>query len=74
MGDIFKGPDVVSGSAAVATMWGVGGLIGPPVAGLAIDAFGINALPYTLAILYAALLIALQFNGGKIALPEKDLI
>ncbi len=72
MGDIFKGADVVSGSAAVATMWGVGGLVGPPLAGLAIDAFGVNALPYTLAALYAALLIALLFNGGKIALPEKD--
>ena len=74
MGDIFKGADVVSGSAAVATMWGVGGLIGPPIAGLAIDTFGINALPYTLALLYAALLITLLLNGGKIASPEKDLI
>lgn len=72
MGDIFKGADVVAGSAAVATMWGVGGLIGPPLAGIAIDAFGVNALPYTLALLYAALLTALLLNGGKLALPEKE--
>jgi MFS family permease len=72
MGDIFKGPDIVAGSAAVAAMWGVGGLVGPPLAGAAIDAFGINAMPYTLAALYASLLIALFINGGKLALPEKE--
>ena len=69
MGDIFKGADLVAGSAAVAAMWGVGGLLGPPLAGAAIDAFGIDAMPYTLAIIYTALLLALFFNGGKLALP-----
>lgn len=73
MGDIFKGADVISGSAAVAAMWGVGGLVGPPTAGAAIDAFGIDALPYTLALIYAALFIALLINGGKLALPEKEI-
>jgi MFS family permease len=67
MGDIFKGADLVAGSAAVSAMWGVGGLIGPPLAGAAIDTFGINAMPFTLTIIYAALLIALLFNGGKLA-------
>ncbi len=71
MGDIFKGADLVSGSAGVAAMWGVGGLVGPPLAGAAIDTFGINAMPYSLAVLYSALLIALLVNGGKLALPEK---
>ena len=72
MGDIFKGADLVAGSAAVAAMWGVGGLLGPPLAGAAIDAFGIDAMPYTLAIIYTALLLALFFNGGKLALPLKE--
>ncbi len=66
MGDVFKGADIISGSAAVAAMWGVGGLVGPPLAGAAIDAFGINAMPYTLTLLYTVLLIALLANGGKI--------
>jgi MFS family permease len=66
MGDTFKGADVISGSAAVAAMWGVGGLLGPPIAGAAIDAFGPNALPYTLSILYAAFLILMIANGGKL--------
>lgn len=66
MGDTFKGPDVISGSAAIAAMWGLGGLVGPPIAGAAIDAFGINAMPYTLTLLYIALLIGLIANGGKL--------
>jgi MFS family permease len=72
MGDIFKGADVVSGSAAVAAMWGLGGLVGPPLAGAAIDAFGMRAMPFSLAILYAFLLIALFINGGRLAHPVKE--
>ncbi len=73
MGDIFKGADLVAGSAAVSAMWGVGGLVGPPLAGVAIDTFGINAMPYTLTIIYAALLIALLFNGGKLTQTQKEI-
>jgi MFS family permease len=66
MGDAFKGPDVMAGAAAIAAMWGIGGLIGPPVAGLAIDIFGINAMPVTLASFYVILLTGLFFSGGKL--------
>ncbi len=66
MGDRFKGPDLIAGSAAIAAMWGVGGLIGPPVAGLAIDLFGIHAMPVTLASFYVLLLIGLVLSGGKL--------
>ena len=66
MGDVFKGADIISGSAAVAAMWGIGGLVGPPLAGAAIDTFGIDAMPYTLTALYAVLLVALLANGGKL--------
>lgn len=66
MGDRFKGPDVIAGSAAIASMWGVGGLVGPPLAGLAIDLYGINAMPVTLAAFYVLLLIGLVLSGGKL--------
>lgn len=66
MGDSFKGPDVIAGSAAFAAMWGVGGLIGPPLAGAAIDSFGINAMPVTLASFYVILLVGLALNGGRL--------
>ncbi len=66
MGDSFKGPDLMAGTAAVAAMWGVGGLIGPPVAGIAIDLVGIDAVPVTLAGFYVLLLVALALTGGKL--------
>jgi fucose permease len=66
MGDTFKGPDFVAGSAAFAAMWGVGGLVGPPIAGVAIDTFGINAMPVTLASFYVILLIGLIRNRGHL--------
>jgi MFS family permease len=66
MGDTFKGPDLMAGTAAVATMWGVGGLIGPPVAGAAIDLVGIDAVPFTMAGFYVLLLIGLWLTGGRL--------
>lgn len=70
LGDSFKGPDLVAGSAAVAAMWGVGGLIGPPVAGAGIDLFGIEAMPLTLAAFYVILLAGLAFYGGRLLRRE----
>jgi fucose permease len=47
-------------------MWGVGGLIGPPIAGVAIDLFGIEAMPITLAAFYVLLLAGLLMSGGRL--------
>ncbi len=69
LGDTFKGPDMIAGSAAVAAMWGVGGLIGPPLAGAAIDVFGINAMPMVLSVVYGALVLALLFRRGRLVQP-----
>jgi MFS family permease len=66
MGDSFKGPDLMAGAAAIAAMWGVGGLVGPPIAGVAIDLFGINAMPVTLAAFYVVLIAGLALTGGKL--------
>ncbi len=66
MGDSFKGSDVIAGSAAFAAMWGIGGLIGPPLAGVVIDSIGINAMPFTLAFFYALLLAGMAWSGGKL--------
>jgi MFS family permease len=66
MGDTFKGADLVAGSAAFSAMWGVGGLVGPPMAGAAIDAFGVNSMPLLLAAFYVLLLAGLAFNRGRL--------
>jgi MFS family permease len=51
LGTRFKGGALVAGNAAFALMWGVGGIVGPPGAGFAIEAAGPLGLPFTLATL-----------------------
>ncbi len=67
MGDVFKGKDMVAASATTAAMWGMGGMIGPPIAGRVIDSFGINSFPLVLAGFYALLLLGLAVQGGRVA-------
>jgi MFS family permease len=66
LGDRFDGPDLIAGSAAFAAMWGIGGIIGPPITGAAVDAFGIDAFPIALAAVYVVLLAALAMAGGNL--------
>jgi MFS family permease len=56
LGDQFKGTDLVGGTAAFATVWGLGALIGAVVCGWAMDGFGPDALPYSLAIIFVVYL------------------
>jgi MFS family permease len=66
MGDTFKGGDLIAGSAAFSAMWGVGGLIGPPIVGAAIDRFGVDTMPVALASFYMILLLALTLSGDHL--------
>jgi len=59
LGDKFTGPMLLTGNSAFAVMWGIGGLAGPPVAGAAMDAYGIDGFPFTLAVLFAILAVGL---------------
>jgi MFS family permease len=72
IGDIFKGSDLVAASAAVGAMWGVGGMLGPTIAGRSIDAFGIDAFPLVLAAFYLLLLLAMACNGGRIVATKME--
>jgi MFS family permease len=66
LGDKFQGPDLIAGSAAMAVMWGVGGIAGPPLAGIAVDTFGIDAVPISLAMPFVILLALLALTGGRL--------
>ena len=57
LGSVFRGGNLVAGNAAFAMMWGLGGLIGPSVIGLAMHATGPGGLPLALACVYAMLLV-----------------
>ena len=58
LGDRFRGALLIAGAAAFAAAWGAGGIVGPPLGGAAMEAFGADGLPYALAVTFAALAIA----------------
>jgi MFS family permease len=66
LGDEFKGAELISGAAAFAATWGIGGIVGPPLAGAALDYFGVNALPAFFIVLYASLVVLLFASGGRL--------
>lgn len=66
LGDEFKGPELIAGSAAFAATWGVGGIVGPPIVGVAIDAVGIQAVPVFIVILYGVLAALLFLSNGQL--------
>jgi hypothetical protein len=55
LGDRFSGALLLAGNSAFGVMWGIGGIIGPAVAGVAMDFLGPEGLPLTLGILFGAL-------------------
>jgi MFS family permease len=57
LGERFSGPDLVTGTASFATVWGLGALLGALVAGWSIEAFGPDGLPYTLALVFSVFLL-----------------
>jgi MFS family permease len=66
MGDRFQGRDLVAGSAAFAAMWGVGGMIGPPVAGSALDLLGPSGIAFTMTAIYGGLIAGLLLARGEL--------
>ncbi len=61
VGDRFSGADLVAANAAISILYGAGGAAGPALSGMAMDKFGPNGLPWTLAAIcagFALLMIA----------------
>jgi MFS family permease len=68
LGDFFKGTDLVGGTAAFASVWGLGSLVGALAGGRAMDVFGPDALPYGLALIFAVYLL-LNLRRSLVARP-----
>lgn len=68
MGQQISGGDIARGNTAFSMLYIVGGLVGRPMAGAAMDVFGEPGLGWTLAIFYVAAslaaLLALRRAGG----------
>jgi MFS family permease len=70
LGDRFTGPDLIAGTSAFSTVWGLGALTGSVVSGIAMDAFGANGLPAALLIIfltYLAVRFASRARPGRTA-------
>jgi len=59
LGDRFDGQELIAGSSAFATMWGVGALIGALMGGWAMESYGPDGLPNSLGLVYGILVIGL---------------
>jgi MFS family permease len=57
LGDRFSGSVLLAGNASFALMWGVGGMIGPPVFGTAMTALGPHGMPLMMGCLYTMLMV-----------------
>ncbi len=64
LGDRFTGELLLAGNAAFALMWGIGGLLGGPIGGGAMDLFGPHGLPMVMAMAYAILFLFV-LRGGR---------
>ncbi|MDX8507374.1 MFS transporter [Mesorhizobium captivum] len=62
LGERFAGSALVAGNAAFSLMWGVGGIVVPPLAGGAMDVIGAAGLPVTLGAICAALAVTTVFR------------
>jgi MFS family permease len=63
LGERFKGSALATGNAAFTAMWGLGGLVGTPLAGGAMQLWGPIGLPITVAGIFALLAAAVVFSS-----------
>jgi MFS family permease len=64
LGDRFKGPDLIAGTSAFSTAWGLGALTGSVVCGLAMYQFGPDGFPLALLAIFVAYLIVRIVTRG----------
>ena len=63
LGERFKGSALAAGNAAFAAMWGLGGLVGTPLAGGAMQLFGPIGLPIVVAGIFTLLAAAILLSS-----------
>lgn len=60
LGERFTGRALIAGNAAFAFVWGIGGIVGSPIAGLAMQLIGHQGLPLLLGVLCCVLTVFLM--------------
>lgn len=62
LGTRYSGALLITGNAAFALVWGIGGILVPPVTGTVMDGLGPEGLPVTLGVLCTVLVVCAAFG------------
>lgn len=62
LGERFSGRELVTGTAAMSTTWGLGALVGALIAGQAMDRYGPSGFPYSMVGVFAIFLAAIAIR------------
>lgn len=65
LGERFSGQALIAGNAAFALAWGIGGIVGSPAAGLAMQLIGHHGLPLSLGLLCCVLAVLLMVRKRR---------
>jgi MFS family permease len=66
LGERFTGQTLIAGNAAFAFVWGIGGIVGSPATGLAMQLIGHQGLPTSLGLLSCVLAAFLVAEGRRV--------
>lgn len=66
LGERFSGQALIAGNAAFAVVWGIGGIVGSPATGLAMQLVGHQGLPSSLGLLSCVLLVFLMARRWRV--------
>jgi len=66
LGDRFSGTLLMTGNAAFAMSWGVGGIVGPPLTGGVMGVVGVQGLPLVLGLMCAALVVVALLRDHRV--------
>lgn len=69
MGQYFKGGDLITATAGVNMLWGLGGLFGPVIAGSAMEIYEPHGMPLTFAVACAIFVVVAALSLRRIAKP-----
>jgi MFS family permease len=66
LGERFTGQALIAGNAAFAVVWGIGGIVGSPATGLAMQLIGHQGLPSSLGLLSCVLTVFLMAERRRV--------
>ena len=65
LGDRFRGSDLIAGTSAFSTMWGLGALLGSVICGAAMDFWGPHGFPGILLAVFIAFIVMLAVRARR---------